>query len=113
MIRISIAAVALLAIVGCSEQKMNAALATPPGKLFCAIQVGGGGAIIVGVVNAAVTSTVPGAGPVAVIVTGQAKATVDHWCAQAAQSVGAAAAIPVSPPASPDNAPNVAIVAAT
>lgn len=47
----------------------------------------------------AAASAVPGAGVVAVLATGMAKADVDSICDQAATNAGGAAGIPVSPPA--------------
>jgi hypothetical protein len=85
------------------QQTVNTALASPPGQLFCAIQTGGGGAVVVGLVNAAVSGAAPGAAPLAVIATGASKAFVDAACA-------AAKGIPVVPPANPAAAPQVAVV---
>lgn len=68
---------------GCTpqqQQTVDTALANPAGQLFCAIQTGGGGAVVVGLVNAAVSGAAP---PLAVIATGASKAFVDAACAQA------------------------------
>lgn len=112
MIHPLVAAAALLALAACSTQQTAATSAlssTPEGKLFCAIQTGGGGSLVVGVVNAAVAGTAPGASPAAVIVTGASKAAIDQMCNDAAAAVGATAGIPVAPPASPISIPNVAV----
>ena len=93
-------------LVGCSQAQVDTALATPPGQLFCAVQVAGGGAIVVALVDAEASAAAPGAAPVAVIATGLTKAKVDADCA-------AAGGIAVSPPANPAAAPKRAVVAAT
>ena len=105
--------IVLVAIIaaGCSAAQVTADLQTPAGQLFCAIQTGGGGSIVVGLIDAE-ASAVPGAAPVAISVTGATKAAVDADCAAAAVATGGTAGVPVSPPA-PAAAPPpaVAIVA--
>lgn len=83
------------------QGQVNTALQSPAGQLFCAVETGGGGQIVVGLINAAVT----GAGaPIAVLATGATKNFVDAACAAAAPKGG----VPVSPPAGP--VPQVAII---
>ena len=89
---------------GCAADKISTALASPPGQLFCAIQTGGGGTIVAGLINAEVTQAAPDAAPIAVLATGATKSAVDKACA-------AAGGIPVSPPANPAAAPQIAIPA--
>jgi hypothetical protein len=107
-----------LVLAACSTQqadKATAALGTPAGSLFCAIQGAGGGSIIVSLVNAAATSGAAAAGasasaavPLAILATDQTKRFVDLACAAAAGpgKVG----VPVTPPADPAAAPRIAIV---
>jgi hypothetical protein len=93
-------------LAACTAQQNTAALQTPAGQLFCAIQTAGGGAVVVGLVNAEIAA-VPGAAPtvpLAVIATGMTKTLVDANCA-------AAGGIAVAPPANPAAAPQVAVVA--
>jgi hypothetical protein len=71
--------------------------------MFCAVQTSGGGAVVVGLINAAVAGAAATAEPLAVIATGASKQFVDAACA-------AAKGIPVSPSANPATAPQVAIV---
>jgi hypothetical protein len=104
-----ILALIAVALAACSATQVNTALQTPTGQLFCAVQTAGGGAVVVGLINAEATAAgvaVPGvapAVPLAVLATGAAKATVDADCA-------AAGGVAVSPPANPTAAPQVAIV---
>src|ERR1039457_3903366 len=106
-IRATIAACSLLAVTACSGTQITTALSSPNGQLFCAVQTGGGGAIVVGIINAEATVAngamgAPEATPLAVIATGAAKATVDAECAKAG-------GIAVSPPVNPTTVPQVAI----
>lgn len=96
----------LLAVVACTpaqEARINTALATPAGQLYCAVRAAGGSAVVVGLVNAAVAGAAPSAAPLAVIATGATKAFVDAACARAG-------GVPVVPPVDPAAAPQVAIV---
>jgi hypothetical protein len=92
-----------LSACAAQEAQINTALQSMPGQLFCGIQTGGGGALVVGLVNAEVAAAAPGAAPIAVIATGATRAFVDQACARAG-------GIPVSPPANPAAAPQVAVV---
>jgi hypothetical protein len=79
--------------------KVDAAIASPTGQLFCKIQLDGGGTVVAGLVDAAATAAAPGAGPLVVVATGQTKAFVDEACAKAAQQVaGGVTGVPVPPP---------------
>lgn len=104
----------LLFLVGCgadAQKKINDALASPAGQLFCAVQTGGGGTIVVGLINAEITGASPAAAPVAILATGATKQFVDGACASAAAQIpGARVGIPVSPPADPVAAPKIAIL---
>lgn len=93
---------ALLALGGCSASQVTTALSSPTGQLFCAVQTGGGGAIVVGLIDAEATAASPAAAPIAVLATGAAKATVDSYCAQAG-------GVAVSPPTNPATVPQVAV----
>ena len=95
----------LLGAAGCSHAQVETALATPQGQLFCAVQVNGGGAVVVALIDAEASAATPSAAPIAVIATGLAKAVVDADCA-------AAGGIAVSPPANPAAAPKLAVVVA-
>jgi hypothetical protein len=96
-------------LAACSAPKIIAALQSPPGQLFCAIQTSGGGTIVAGLISTAVTGVAPGAGPIAVLATNATVADVDGDCAKAAMATGGVSAVPVSPPAVPSAAPQVAI----
>lgn len=105
-------------LISCSTQQntatqtaINNGLASTPGQLFCAIQLSGGGTIVAGIVQAAISSAAPTTAPIAVIATDTSKTFVDAACMQAAKAVGAVNAIPVSPPSNPTAAPAVAITA--
>jgi hypothetical protein len=107
VIRFAKAAMALSIGVGamttaCSpteKAKIDLAIMSPPGQLFCSIQLAGGGTVVAGVVDAAATAASPGLGPLAVLATGQTKAFVDEACAKAAQQVaGGVSGVPVPPP---------------
>ena len=95
----------IAALAACSSAQVQTALSSPAGQLFCGIQTAGGGAVVVGLIDAEATAAAGAAAPVAVIATGVAKAKVDADCA-------AAGGIAVSPPANPAAAPQVAVVAA-
>jgi hypothetical protein len=99
----------LAACTPAQNAQVQTALASPAGQLFCAIQVGGGGTIVVGLINAEATAAVPGAAPVAILATGAAKAQVDADCAAAGKSAGGTG-LAVSPPANPAVVPQVAVV---
>ena len=95
----------MLALSACSASQQAAvtkAASSPTGQLFCGIQTQGGGAIVVGIIDAAATVALPAAGPVVALATGAAKSAVDATCA-------AAGGIAVSPPANPAAAPQVAV----
>lgn len=109
MRRFAIASACLLAVVGCSPGAVTSALSTPAGQLFCAIQTSGGGTTIAGLVDAAASSALPGAAPVAVLATNATVAQVNTACANAAAATGSTSGIPVSPPANPSATPTVAI----
>lgn len=94
---------AALALSACSSAQVQTALSSPAGQLFCAVQTGGGGAVVVGLIDAEASAAIPTAAPIAIIATGAAKATVDADCAKAG-------GVPVSPPANPAAAPQVAVV---
>jgi hypothetical protein len=100
-------AMALSIVVGamttaCSpteKARLDAAIVSPPGQLFCSIQLAGGGTVVAGVVDAATTAAAPGAGPLVVLATGQTKAFVDEACTKAAQQMaGGVTGVPVPPP---------------
>lgn len=84
-------------VSACSQSQVTAALSTPAGQLFCAVQTSGGGTVVVALVNAEVTAAAPGAAPVAVMATGATEAQVNADCA-------AAKGVPVAPPAVPTTA---------
>lgn len=105
MRKIAVALIAV-ALVACTAAKINQILKSPAGQVFCAIQTGGGGAIVVGLINAELSALAPVGAPVAVLATGASKAFVDGACAKAG-------GIPVSPPADPDAAPKVAVKVAS
>lgn len=100
---LSAAAVAacLLTTAGCGSPAQNSqTLNTLPGKLFCSIQLAGGGAILANLVDRAATKATPGAGPLVVVATGQTRQYVNDACQAAAQQTpGAMSGAPVSPPA--------------
>ena len=96
----------LLGMAACSASQVTTALSSPTGQLFCAIQTGGGGAVVVGLIDAEATAVSPAAAPIAVLATGAAKSVVDGYCAQAG-------GIAVSPPANPAAAPQVAVKTST
>lgn len=100
---------ALLALAACSTADQNhvqTALASPLGQLFCAIE-SDGGPIVAGMIDSAAnpmgaTGAKASAGQLAVIATGKSAAFVAATCK-------AAGGIPVSPPANPAAAPQVAV----
>jgi hypothetical protein len=96
------ALLAMLALAGCTAAQLQSAAKSPAGQLFCAIQTAGGGAIVVGLINAEASAVVPAAAPVAILATNVSKAFVDSACA-------AAGGIAVSPPVNPAAAPQVAV----
>lgn len=88
-----------LGLGACSQPQATKALAMPPGQLFCAFQLAGGGQMVAGLLDAAASAAGPEAGVAAVIATGATKAQVDADCQAAAANVaGATGAVPVSPP---------------
>lgn len=100
-------ALAVTGIVSCTQQqndKVVAAMQTKPGQLFCAIQKFGGGTVVVALIDAAATSSLGAAAPLAVMATDRTKQQVDADCDQAAKNVGGVTGIPVSPPATPSSA---------
>lgn len=101
-------------VAACSQAQVSSALTSPAGQLFCAIQTGGGGALVVALVDGGASAlTGPAgavAGPVAVIATGALKKDVDTDCAQAAANVGASSGVPVAPPPATATAPPLVAV---
>lgn len=94
--------VSTLALMGCNaqqSQQLNTALASPAGQLFCAISTQSG-PIVVGLIQAKAGASA--AAPLAVIATGQTASYVNDLCKQAH-------GVPVSPPANPAAAPQVAV----
>jgi hypothetical protein len=89
-----------------ADQAKLAATARHAGQLFCAIHTPAGGAVVVGLINAAAVPIAGAAEPAVVIATGATKQFVDAACARAG-------GIAVSPPADPLAAPQVAIVTPT
>jgi hypothetical protein len=100
------ALIALLGLAGCSWAQVQTAVNSPAGQLFCAVQTAGGGAIVVGLIDAEASALAPAAAPIAIIATNAGKAIVDRACA-------AAGGIAVSPPPNPAWAPQVAVVLST
>ncbi len=96
---------AMLALAGCTAAQVQSAVTSEPGQLFCAVQAAGGGAIVVGLVDAEATALAPAAAPVAILATNASKAFVDSACA-------AAGGIAVSPPSNPSVAPQLAVAVA-
>lgn len=92
-----------LALAAALPACSSAQLASPAGQLFCAIQTGGGGTVVVGLINAVVAGGAPAAAPLAIIATGASEDFVNKACA-------AAKGVPVSPPADPASAPKVAVI---
>lgn len=105
----------LLVLAACTPAQDDAitkGLASQPGRLFCSIQMSGGGAFVATLTAVAITGASPGAAPLAVIATNAGKAAVDADCAKAALATpGALSAAPVSPPPNAASVPSVAIVA--
>jgi hypothetical protein len=95
---------ALSFLIGCTQAKVDTALNSPYGRLFCAFETNGH-AQIVGALIA--TSAQAAAGPVAgsmasqvvIMATNAGSAYVQKACAQAAANIGALAGVPISPPA--------------
>jgi hypothetical protein len=106
---------ALACLAGCSASQdaaVTKALASPAGQLFCSIQTNGGGSFVAGLTATALTGVAAPGTPLFVMATDAGKAAVDADCAKAAQvASGGVSGIPVSPPASPVNVPQLAIVA--
>jgi len=93
----------------CSLSSPTVALSSPAGQLFCAIDTGGGGQIIAGLINADATAQLGPAGPVVVLATNAAAAVVQSDCAAASAAVGGRGGVPVSPPAAGTTTATVAI----
>jgi hypothetical protein len=107
---------ALLPLAGCNAGSLATgatALSSPAGQLFCAIDTGGGGQIIAGLIDADATAKLGAAAPIAVVATNATAAAVQADCAAAAQAVGGKAGVPVSPPPSTATVATVAIHGAT
>lgn len=96
----------LVALAACTPGQITAAASTPAGQLFCAVQLAGGGTVVVGLIDAQASAVSPAAAPVAILATGVAKSVVDSYCAKAG-------GVAVSPPADPAAAPKIAVVTAT
>lgn len=90
-------------LTACSQSQVQTALSSPAGQLFCAVQTAGGGTVVAGLIDAEASASTGPAAPVAIIATGVAQAQVNQDCAQAG-------GIPVSPPANPSTAPQIAVV---
>ena len=104
---------ALLALGGCSATQLAATTANvlAAGGVFCAVQLAGGGTVVVAAISAVAPAVNGPAAPTVILVAGATKAFVDAACKAAAASIpDAKAAFPVSPPADPVAAPRVAIV---
>lgn len=107
-----------LVISACTPQQqtqLQPALQSQPGQLFCAINKSGiAQPFIAQITQQGVASTGQASaltGAVAVLVQGMLQADVDAACDKAAAAVGAASAIPVSPPSVGTNIVNVTIPA--
>jgi hypothetical protein len=98
------AALAVWACTPAQTVKLDTALATPAGALFCKFQTQGGGSLVVSLVNAAILAKAGASAPAAVMATGMTKQSVDDACARAAPG-----AVPVPPPADPAAAPKVVV----
>ena len=96
----------VFALSSCST--VTTALSSPTGQLFCALDEGASGQIVIGVIDAAASAY--SAGPIAVLATNATQSYVQAACAAAAVSAGAKAGIPVSPPVTVVS--NVAVVTA-
>lgn len=107
-----LSAFAFTCLTACSAPQINTALSSPPGELFCSIQLAGGGSMVGGLVSAEASALLPGAAPIAVLATNSGVAAVNADCAKAAQSIaGGVSGVPVSPPPNPAAAAQIAIVA--
>jgi len=98
-----------LTLTPAAQQKVQTALQSTPGQLFCTLPLAGGSQIIAGLIDAEASAASPTLGQVAIIATGAADKGVQDECNQAAKNVGAVAGIPVSPPANIGAAVPVAI----
>lgn len=98
-----------LVLGGCTDQQISQAAATKQGALFCAVQLNGGGAVVVTLLDAEASALAPAESPVALLATGLGKAQIDSDCMAAGKSMGGTG-VAVSPPANPDAAPKVAVV---
>jgi hypothetical protein len=105
---------ALSFLIGCTQAKVDGALNSPAGQLFCAFETSGRAQIVGGLIA---TGAQAAAGPVAGPIAGQAviyatnagAAYVKAACAQAAANIGALAGVPVSPPVNVAAVPLVAV----
>jgi uncharacterized protein YjeT (DUF2065 family) len=84
-----------------ADKKIATALRSPPGQLFCSVQMAGGGTMIAGVIDAEASALAPAAAQVAVLATGLGKARVDDLCNEAAVRNGGLGAKAVPPPPDP------------
>jgi len=94
---------------GCTDAQITQAASTKQGALFCAVQLNGGGAVVVTLLDAEASALAPAEAPIALIATGLGKAQVDADCAAAGKTLGGTG-VAVSPPANPNAAPKVAVV---
>jgi hypothetical protein len=115
---LSLAAISVATLNACSPSQQAAvqpALQSQAGQLFCAINKSGVAQPFVAQISqtavSASGSASPVAGAVAVLVQGMLQADVDNACNAAAAAVGAASAIPVSPPSVGTPVVNVTIPA--
>jgi hypothetical protein len=76
----------------------TAMLTSPVGQLFCALQIDGGGSVVVGLIDAEASALLPGAAPVAVLAAGTAQADLDAECAAAGASIGGTGTAVPAPP---------------
>ena len=90
----------LLVVASCTQAQVDTILSSPAGHFFCAVQLAGGGSIVVAMVNAKAGALEPGAAPITGVTTTVAKNIVDANCAQVLPAVpGATTAIATNAPA--------------
>lgn len=107
----AIVASASLLLAGCNtaqDAKVQTALQTPYGALFCQLQTAAGPTVVT-LVDGAAAAANPALGVVTVLAAGALASDVQAECAQAAKNTGAVAGIPVSPPASTAAVGSVAV----